>query len=187
MRMKAFMSVLCNTRQNPEPPRTSVPEKQDFNCRCGLQPLPTATIFGPDNSLHHCQKFRPELSVSGFGTTTLGVENNVERGMDFSAGSAKYFPEQALHTVSDHSASDLARNRNSQTVMAQGISLGKQHKSFRMKLQAAIVDGPVFGTSHDAIMPRKSLPDFPNHSLSAFFAPWRAAVSAPAGHPWLPF
>jgi hypothetical protein len=78
LRMKAFMSVFCNTRQKPEPPRTSVPEKQDFNCRCGLQQLPAANIFGPGNSLHHCQKFRPELSVSGFGTTTLGVENNVE-------------------------------------------------------------------------------------------------------------
>ena len=119
------MSPLCNFAVEParrlnshDPNHAAFPARREASTWASAFCLPADTCG-------RREKLVSQLGVAGCGTRALGVDNKIKVRRDFGGGPSKDLPEQALHAVSDHSTADLARDREAEAVVPQGVRLGK--------------------------------------------------------------
>jgi hypothetical protein len=120
------------------------------------------------------------------GTIALGVHDEIKMAGNIGAGSAKDFPEQTLYPVPCYRTADLARNRESQSMIAQIVGLCEKHEFPRIEPPAFVIEGLEVRAFDNSLSPGKLFVRLPNHSRSASSGPWHGVCSKPGGRPWLP-
>jgi len=89
------------------------------------------------------KEFPVQLGIGDSGTAPFYIHDEIEVMGNLAGGLPKDFPEQALHAVSDDSASNLAGNCDSQAVVTQAILPSEENEVSRVQFPACIVYGSV--------------------------------------------